>query len=75
MPVLWRTVRGGDERPGGIIRYPLDRLYEEIAFIAYHFHWSYDDIMNMEHWERRRWCEEISKINRKINEEVKRRLE
>ena len=23
----------------------------------------------MEHRERRRWCEEISKINRKINDE------
>jgi len=25
--------------------------------------------MNMEHRERRRWCEEISKINRKLNDE------
>ena len=44
--------------------YPLDRLYEEIAFIAYHFHWSHEEIMNMEHKERQRWVEEISRINR-----------
>jgi len=25
--------------------------------------------MNMEHRERRRWCDEISKINRKLNDE------
>lgn len=25
--------------------------------------------MNMEHRERRRWCEEISRINRKMNED------
>jgi len=50
--------------------YPVDKIYEEIAFIAYHFHWSYDDIMNMEHSERKRWCEEISKINNKINKEA-----
>ena len=43
-------------------------LYEEVAYIAYHFHWSHEEIMQMEHWERRRWCEEISKINRKLNE-------
>jgi len=43
-------------------------LYEEVAYIAYHFHWSHDEIMQMEHWERRRWCEEISKINRQLNE-------
>ena len=49
--------------------YPLDRLYEEVAFIAYHFHWSFAEIMNLEHRERRRWCEEISKINHKLSSE------
>ncbi|WP_081735251.1 DUF6760 family protein [Paenibacillus gorillae] len=44
-------------------------MYEEVGFIAYYFHWSHDDIMNMEHAERRRWCEEISRINRKMNDE------
>ena len=47
-----------------MIGYPLDRLYEEVAFIAYHFHWSFEDIVNMEHRERQKWCEEISRINR-----------
>lgn len=51
-----------------MISYPLDRLYEEVAFISYHFHWNHDDIMDMEHRERKRWCEEISKINRTLNE-------
>ncbi|MTI85733.1 MAG: hypothetical protein FH756_18020 [Firmicutes bacterium] len=49
--------------------YPRDRIYEEVAFIAYYFHWSHDEVMSMEHRERRKWCEEISKINRKLNEE------
>lgn len=49
-------------------RYPLDRLYEEVAFVAYHFNWSHDEVLAMPHWERRRWCEEISKINEKMNE-------
>ena len=47
--------------------YPLDRLYEEVAFIAYHFHWSLEEIMNMEHRERQRWIDEISKINRQLS--------
>ncbi|QWH88420.1 hypothetical protein EXW29_09560 [Bacillus toyonensis] len=50
--------------------YPLNQIYEEVAFIAYYFHWSHDDIMHMDHHERRRWCEEISKINRKLNKET-----
>jgi hypothetical protein len=50
--------------------YPLERLHEEVAFLAYHFHWDYDVLMNLEHRERQRWCEEASKINRKrIGEE------
>jgi hypothetical protein len=38
-----------------------------MAFIAYHFHWSSDDLMGLEHAERRRWCNEISRINRKLD--------
>ncbi|MCF6155897.1 MAG: hypothetical protein E3K36_11735 [Candidatus Brocadia sp.] len=52
-----------------MIGYPLDRLYEEVAFIAYHFHWSHEVIMNMEHRDRQRWVEEISKINRQLSGE------
>lgn len=47
--------------------YPSDRLYEEVAFIAYHFHWPHDEIMAMEHRERMRWVDEISRINRQMS--------
>jgi hypothetical protein len=56
-------------------QYPADRIYEEIAYIAYHFHWSYSDLMTMDHGERRRWCQEIIKINEKINGELKKEIE
>ncbi|WP_334310637.1 DUF6760 family protein [Sphaerospermopsis kisseleviana] len=46
--------------------YPSDTLYEEVAFIAYHFHWSQDDILNLEHNCRQRWVTEINKINQKL---------
>lgn len=49
--------------------YPVDKLYEEMGFIAYYFHWSHEALMSMEHRERQRWCEEISRINRNLNEE------
>lgn len=48
--------------------YPLKALYEEVAFVAYHFHWSSEDVLNQEHAERRRWVEEISAINQRMNE-------
>lgn len=53
----------------GMKRYPVDRVIQEVAFIAYYFHWPHDDIMAMEHRDRRRWCEEISRINRQLNDE------
>lgn len=47
--------------------YPVEILYEEMAFIAMHFHWSHDELMRLEHGQRRRWCAEISAINRARN--------
>jgi hypothetical protein len=43
-------------------------LHEEVAFIAYHFHWSFAEIMNLEHFDRRQWVKEISAINQRMNE-------
>ncbi|KQC04760.1 MAG: hypothetical protein APR53_02825 [Methanoculleus sp. SDB] len=48
-------------------RYPLNRLYEEVAFIAYYLHWPPGDILDLEHRDRQRWVEEISRINRRIS--------
>jgi hypothetical protein len=50
-------------------RYPLERLFEEIAYIAYHFNWDHDRIMNMEHRDRQKWVAEIARINRRMNED------
>ena len=47
--------------------YPVAALYEEMAFIAHHFHWSHDELMGLEHRDRRRWCHEISAINRALD--------
>lgn len=38
-----------------------------MAYIAYHFHWGLDAILEMEHAERHRWIREIGKINRRIS--------
>ena len=64
-------VRSRSGRPGGAVGYPLDRLHEEVAYIAYHFHWPPREILSLEHGERQRWVEEIAKINRRLNEGIK----
>ena len=43
-------------------------MYEEVAYLAYHFHWPADELLGMEHQERRRWVEEVASINRRLNE-------
>lgn len=49
------------------MRYPTDRLHEEVAYLAYYFHWPYDQVMSLEHHERRRWVEQVAKINLERN--------
>ncbi len=52
-----------------MMRYPSNQLHEEVAYVAYHLHWSYDQLMSMEHAERRRWVDEVAKINRRLSTE------
>ena len=49
--------------------YSEERLLEEAAYIAYHFHWQPERILELEHADRIRWAQEISRINERVNEE------
>jgi len=51
-----------------VIGYPAEALFEEVGFIAYYLHWPRDQIMSLDHQERKKWVAEISKINRQLNE-------
>jgi len=44
-------------------------LHEEVAYIAYHFHWSRNEILNLEHAERQQWVAEVANINRRLRGE------
>jgi len=47
--------------------YPLDALHQEVAFVAYHLHWRHDEVMALEHRDRRRWIDEISALHREMS--------
>jgi hypothetical protein len=51
------------------VTYATDRLFEEVAYVAYHFHWPLVQILDLEHPLRQRFVEEISVINRRLGEE------
>ncbi len=46
-----------------------DELFQEISFIGYYFHWPLEEILCLPNLDRCRYCEEINRINRKINGE------
>jgi uncharacterized protein DUF6760 len=45
-----------------------DLLHEEVAYLAYHFHWSLDDILDLEHADRRRYLTEIARIGSRASQ-------
>ena len=59
-----RRVRGP---PGGIETYAVDRLYAEIAYVAYYLHWSREEILDLDHAERQRFVREIGALNTRIS--------
>lgn len=67
MPRLRASFRSGGRNAGGALSYPSDRLFEEIAYVAFHFHWPYEQIMDFDHFERALWVREITRIVDRIN--------
>ena len=51
--------------------YAVEQLYEEIAYVAYHFHWSHEELIDLEHLRRKAFVQEIAKINQRLNELAK----
>jgi hypothetical protein len=45
---------------------PAARLREEIAYLAYHFHWPPDDLLDLDHSERLRYVAEVARINTRM---------
>ena len=42
--------------------YPAEAIYEEVAYVAYHFNWSRAEILDLEHAERLRYVHQIERF-------------
>lgn len=72
MPGLRESISGAVKFYNrGITLYPEEELYREMSFISYYFHWSSEEVLKMEHKDRRRWCSEISAINQSLTPDKK----
>jgi hypothetical protein len=48
------------------VTYAIDQLHEEVAYIAFHFHWALDSVLDLEHPDRRRYVDEIGRLNQRM---------
>lgn len=42
--------------------YGTDLLHEEVSYIAYHLHWSLDELLDLEHADRRRYVRLVQSL-------------
>ena len=54
-----------------MLRYPTDALWQEIAFLAYHLHWSMDDLLDLEHMDRVRMVRTVVNLNERAWQSVR----
>jgi hypothetical protein len=54
-----------------MLRYPTDALWQEIAFLAYHLHWSMDDLLDLEHMDRVRMVRAVVNLNEQAWQSVR----
>lgn len=47
--------------------YAPDRLFEEVAYVAYYLHWPLEDILDLEHPVRARFIAQIGAINMAVS--------
>ncbi|MGN9907814.1 DUF6760 family protein [Phytohabitans sp. LJ34] len=60
MPPLCPGPRPG--AAGGILGYPLTRVYQEVALLGQRVHWTHHELMNLDHTERRRWLATVLEL-------------
>lgn len=70
MPRMSEVVRSGGRTAGGVIGYRPEQLFQEVAYLAYYFHWPYTQIMDLNHRERLVWVDQVARINKRLNEAV-----
>jgi hypothetical protein len=39
-----------------------------VAYLAFYFHWPYQEVIRLDHKERQRWVAEAARINERLND-------
>ena len=52
-------------------QYPVDVLWDEVAYLAYHLHWDLQSLLDLEHADRVRLVSLVADLNRRTWEGVR----
>lgn len=45
------------------MRTSLEEVWDDVTYLAYHLHWRLDDLLDLEHPDRRRMVAGVSRLN------------
>jgi hypothetical protein len=57
-----------------MLRYPAADMWDEITYLAYHLHWSFGELLDLEHHDRRRLVESVATLNQRAWDQVREQL-
>ena len=54
-------------------QYPESALWDEIAYLAYHLHWSLESLLDLQHGDRTRLVRAVADLNQRAWDDVRSR--
>ena len=40
----------------------MERVYQEVAYLGQHVHWTLSELLSLDHGERLRWFQEVTSL-------------
>ena len=54
-----------------MLSYPAEAVWQETAYLAYHLHWSLDDVLGLEHLDRMRMVRAVVNLEKRSRQEAR----
>jgi uncharacterized protein DUF6760 len=54
-----------------MLSYPAEAVWQETAYLAYHLHWSLDDLLGLEHLDRVRMVRAVANLEQRSRQEAR----
>ena len=54
-----------------MLSYPAEAVWQETAYLAYHQHWSLDDLLGLEHLDRMRMVRAVVNLEQRSRQEAR----